>query len=57
MGYGARALEALNAFYNGDYFNVDETLPADAEAEVSSSFANAARIDKASYYFTIINSL
>jgi N-acetyltransferase 10 len=25
MGYGARALQALNAYYSGEYFNLDET--------------------------------
>ena len=25
MGYGARALEALNAFYSGEYLNLSET--------------------------------
>jgi N-acetyltransferase 10 len=25
MGYGARALQALNAYYSGQYFNVDES--------------------------------
>lgn len=25
MGYGARALQALNSFYSGEYFNLDET--------------------------------
>ena len=24
MGYGARALQALNAYYSGEYFNLDE---------------------------------
>ena len=24
MGYGSRALEALNSFYSGEYFNLDE---------------------------------
>ena len=24
MGFGARALEALNAFYSGEYVNLDE---------------------------------
>lgn len=24
MGYGARALQALNSFYSGEYFNLDE---------------------------------
>ena len=26
MGYGARALQALNAFYSGEYFNLDEDV-------------------------------
>ena len=25
MGYGSRALKALNSFYSGEYFNLDET--------------------------------
>jgi hypothetical protein len=25
MGYGSRALQALNSFYSGEYFNPDET--------------------------------
>lgn len=24
MGYGSRALKALDSFYNGEYFNLDE---------------------------------
>jgi hypothetical protein len=24
MGYGSRALQALNSFYSGEYFNLDE---------------------------------
>ena len=24
MGYGSRALQALNAYYSGEYFNLDE---------------------------------
>lgn len=24
MGYGSRALKALNSFYTGEYFNLDE---------------------------------
>ena len=31
MGYGARALQALEAFYRGDYFNLDESEAAPAE--------------------------
>lgn len=48
MGYGARALEALNAFYNGEYFNVDETPAPDTEGEISRSFARASNIDDVS---------
>lgn len=29
MGYGARALQALNAYYSGEYFNLDETGKVD----------------------------
>ncbi|KAI0769934.1 GNAT acetyltransferase 2-domain-containing protein [Fomes fomentarius] len=29
MGYGARALQALNAYYSGEYFNVDEVAQAE----------------------------
>ena len=30
MGYGARALQALNAYYSGEYFNLDESAQEDA---------------------------
>jgi N-acetyltransferase 10 len=29
MGYGSRALKALNCFYSGEYFNLDEATPAE----------------------------
>jgi hypothetical protein len=29
MGYGARALQVLNAYYSGEYFNLDETAKVD----------------------------
>ena len=29
MGYGSRALQALNAYYSGEYFNVDEAEKAE----------------------------
>ncbi|EGN93865.1 hypothetical protein SERLA73DRAFT_115315 [Serpula lacrymans var. lacrymans S7.3] len=29
MGYGSRALKALNSFYSGEYFNLDETTRAE----------------------------
>jgi N-acetyltransferase 10 len=31
MGYGSRALQALNSFYSGEYFNLDESTPAEPE--------------------------
>ena len=31
MGYGARALQALNAYYSGEYFDVDEAARAEQE--------------------------
>jgi hypothetical protein len=39
MGYGARALQALNAYYSGEYFNLDES----AKPEVS--YPDGAAID------------
>jgi N-acetyltransferase 10 len=30
MGYGSRALQALNSFYSGEYFNLDESPKPDA---------------------------
>ncbi|KAG9120419.1 hypothetical protein FRC07_004102 [Ceratobasidium sp. 392] len=32
MGYGSRALKALDSFYNGEYFNLDE-VPEDTQEE------------------------
>jgi N-acetyltransferase 10 len=29
MGYGARALQALNAYYSGEYFNLHESAKVD----------------------------
>lgn len=42
MGYGARALQALNSFYAGELSNLDE-LPEEDPAE---SFAAASRFEK-----------
>lgn len=39
MGFGARALEALNAFYSGEYVNLDE-VPKEIH---SISFETAAK--------------
>jgi hypothetical protein len=32
MGYGSRALKALDSFYNGEYFNLDE-VPDETQEE------------------------
>jgi N-acetyltransferase 10 len=40
MGYGARALQALNAYYSGEYLNLDES----SKPEVS--YADATAIDE-----------
>ena len=48
MGYGTRALQALNAFYNGEYFNLDEAPLPDAAAEAASYFARASGFDDVS---------
>lgn len=45
MGYGARALQALNTYYSGEYFNLDES----AKPEVS--YPNAAAIDDVRWKF------
>lgn len=40
MGYGARALQALNAYYSGEYFNVDEV------PQVEPSYPDPASFDE-----------
>ncbi len=44
MGYGARALQALNSFYSGEYFNLDE-VPVDEP-----SYPNVAKVDPVSFF-------
>ncbi|KAG0708460.1 GNAT acetyltransferase 2-domain-containing protein [Suillus ampliporus] len=39
MGYGSRALKALNSFYSGEYFNLDEATRAEP------SYPDAAALD------------
>jgi hypothetical protein len=39
MGYGARAIEALNSFYSGDLFNID-----DVPEDMGESFEQAAKV-------------
>lgn len=40
MGYGSRAIEALNSFYSGDLLNVDEKVDTNGVQ----SFSEAAKI-------------
>ena len=53
MGYGARALQALNAYYSGEYFNLDETAKVDAAysdiAAINEVCQNHAAISKEAY--------
>ncbi|KAG8833327.1 hypothetical protein FRC17_010859 [Serendipita sp. 399] len=42
MGFGSRALEALNAFYSGEYMNLDEAQ----KVSKSISFERAAKVGK-----------
>lgn len=42
MGYGSRALQALNSFYSGEYFNLDESNKPEP------SYPDAAAIDPVS---------
>ncbi|KAH9936596.1 GNAT acetyltransferase 2-domain-containing protein [Fomitopsis serialis] len=46
MGYGARALQALNSFYSGEYFNLDET------AQLEPSYPDPAAIDESTNLLT-----
>ncbi|KAA1475694.1 DUF699-domain-containing protein [Dentipellis sp. KUC8613] len=46
MGYGARALQALNAYYSGEYFNLDEAPTEEP------SYPNAAAVDESTDLLT-----
>ncbi|CCL99539.1 uncharacterized protein FIBRA_01557 [Fibroporia radiculosa] len=48
MGYGARALQALNSFYSGEYFNLDEV------SQPELSYPDPAVIDDATTLLTDI---
>lgn len=42
MGYGARALQALNSYFSGEYFNLEES------ARPEESYPDAAAVDPVS---------
>jgi len=46
MGYGSQALKALNSFYSGEYFNLNEASPPEP------LYPDAAAIDKSSNLLT-----
>lgn len=48
MGYGARAIEALNSFYSGDLFNMD-----DVPADLGESFEEAAKVAPVSFSYYV----
>lgn len=43
MGYGARAIEALNSFYSGELYSFDDATEAQGLGE-GESFAQAAKV-------------
>jgi N-acetyltransferase 10 len=43
MGYGARAIEALNSFYTGELYNFDDAAEGGGLGE-GESFAQAAKV-------------
>lgn len=51
MGYGSRALQALNSFYSGELLNLDEVM---AEMEIE-TFEDAAKVDEVSFLFTFLS--
>jgi hypothetical protein len=52
MGYGARALKALNAYYSGEYLGLQEDVVREP------TYADAGRIDPVSHhYFKTVNIL
>lgn len=42
MGYGSRAISALNSFYSGEYFNLDEA------SKPERTYPDAVAVDKVS---------
>ena len=42
MGYGSRALQALNSYYSGELLNLDEVM---AEMEIE-TFEDVAKVDE-----------
>lgn len=44
MGYGSRAVDALNSFYSGELYNFD-----DVPAEMGESFEDAAKVGPVSH--------
>lgn len=49
MGYGARALNALNAYYSGEYFDLNESAKANV------SYSDTATINEVCQNFAIIS--
>lgn len=50
MGYGARALEALNSYYSGEYFNLDETVRQEQRYPDAAAFDSVCEV----YFMTVI---
>lgn len=54
MGYGSRALKALNSFYSGEYFNLDETPKPEMHYPNPSEIDPVRYSSKFSFYFFLI---
>ena len=46
MGYGSRAINCLNAYYSGEYFNLDEAT------EAEQSYPDPSRVDESTNLLT-----
>jgi N-acetyltransferase 10 len=49
MGYGSRALQALNSYYSGELLNLDEVM---AEMEIE-TFEDVAKVDEVGLYHLV----
>lgn len=50
MGYGSRALQALNSYYSGELLNLDEVM---AEMEIE-TFEDVAKVNAVSLSFSLL---
>lgn len=51
MGYGARALDALQQFYSGDLLNLDEVM----EEDLGDAYADGSKVDKVRIFCSLVD--